>query len=148
MNIDELSKQLSQTLDKALSSERFAKSGEQVVTDIYIQPLLEDGIINVLDDDDNIALSEPCGWLDQLGKSSFYDSFKKVAQKAVAVLKSGKSIAAVNIFQPFSFVLVDNKGEHLADIDVVDDDTIILSDDLLKGWEEDLDDFIKKLLED
>ncbi len=148
MNTDELSKRLAQTLGNALSSERFAKSGEQVVTDIYIQPLLEEGVVNVLDDDDNLVQSEPCGWLDQLGKSSFYDSFKVVAEKAVAALKSDNDLAKVNIFQPFSFVLVDDKGEHLGDIDVVDDDTIILSDELLKGWEKDLDDFIKKLLED
>ena len=71
-----------------------------------------------------------------------------MAEKAVAALKSDNDLAKVNIFQPFSFVLVDDKGEHLGDIDVVDDDTIILSDELLKGWEKDLDDFIKKLLED
>lgn len=50
------------------------------------------------------------------------------------------------IMKPYSLVLEDEEGENIAEVYVADDDTIIAGDDLLPGLEEDLDDFLKKLL--
>ncbi len=50
------------------------------------------------------------------------------------------------IMKPYSLVLEDEEGEDIAELYVADDDTIIAGDELLPGLEEDLDEFLKKLL--
>ena len=50
--------------------------------------------------------------------------------------------------EALSFVLVDEDKETLCDLYLVDDETVIVDGELLKGLDEDLDDFLKKLLEE
>lgn len=50
------------------------------------------------------------------------------------------------VMKPYSLVLEDEEGEDIAELYVADDDTIIAGDELLPGLEEDLDEFLKKLL--
>jgi hypothetical protein len=53
----------------------------------------------------------------------------------------------MNIMRPFSFVLVDEEHETLQDLVIIDnEDTVILDGNLLEGLEEDLDNFLKELL--
>ena len=54
----------------------------------------------------------------------------------------------VSILKPYSFVLVDDDKETVSDLYLVDDDTMIVDGELLKGLDEDLDGFLKKLLAD
>ena len=49
--------------------------------------------------------------------------------------------------KPFSFVLVDEDKETISDLLLVDDDTLLVNDELLKGLDKELDDFLKNLLE-
>ena len=52
------------------------------------------------------------------------------------------------IMKPYSFVLVDEDRETVAELLLVDDeDTLLLNDELLKGLDEELDAFLKDLLE-
>ena len=49
---------------------------------------------------------------------------------------------------PYSFVLVDEDRETVAELLLVDnEDTLLLNDELLKGLDEELDAFLKDLLE-
>ena len=50
------------------------------------------------------------------------------------------------IIKPYSLVLEDEEGENIAELYVADGDTIIVGDELLPGLEEDLDEFLKKLI--
>ena len=59
-----------------------------------------------------------------------------------------KSLQDLKILKPYSFVLIDDKKETIADLYIVDDDTVIVDDELLKGLDEELDDFIKGLLDE
>ena len=52
----------------------------------------------------------------------------------------------MNILKPFSFILEDEDGEHLAELYVADDDTVIIGKDLMNNLEEDLDSFLDHLL--
>ena len=54
----------------------------------------------------------------------------------------------LSLLKPYSFVLVDEDKETLCDLYLVDDETVIVDGELLKGLDEDLDDFLKKLLEE
>ena len=50
--------------------------------------------------------------------------------------------------KPYSFVLEDDDKESIAELYVADDDTIIVGDDLMKGLDQDLDNFLDDLLKD
>lgn len=131
---------------QVLKSKHFRNTSELVVTDIHIQPVSEENVVNVYDDDDTLIVSERCEWLSELNKENFYDDFLKLAQETICVLKEEGAFNDVNILQPFSFVLIDENKETLSEIDIVDSDTILLNDELLKGWEEEMDSFIDTLL--
>ena len=51
------------------------------------------------------------------------------------------------ILKPFSFVLVDDDRETIAELLLMDDDTLLVNEELLKGLDEELDSFLKELLE-
>jgi len=53
----------------------------------------------------------------------------------------------VTILKPYSFVLVDEDKETVTELLLVDDDTMLVNDELLKGLDEELDSFLKELLE-
>lgn len=49
------------------------------------------------------------------------------------------------MLRPYTFVLIDEDKETIADLYVVDDDTIVLSGQFLEGLQEDLDAFWEEL---
>ena len=55
---------------------------------------------------------------------------------------------SLNIAKPYSFVLTDDDDLSIVDMLIVDDDTMILSEDLLEGFDEEMNEFLKKLLEE
>ena len=55
---------------------------------------------------------------------------------------------SLNIAKPYSFVLVDDDNQPIVDLLMVDDDTLILSEGLLEGFDEEMNEFLKHLLED
>ena len=51
--------------------------------------------------------------------------------------------------KPYSFVMIDRDKESLAELLIIDDDeTLFLNDELLKGLDDELDAFLKDLLEE
>ena len=53
----------------------------------------------------------------------------------------------MSFLKPYSFVLVDEEKETVAELLLIDDDTILVNNELLKGLDKELDDFLKDLLE-
>jgi hypothetical protein len=52
------------------------------------------------------------------------------------------------LLKPYSFVLIDERKETIAELLIVDEqDTLFLYEGLLKGLDEELDEFLNKLLE-
>ena len=62
-------------------------------------------------------------------------------------MKDGGDFEKLTILKPYSFVLVDDEKETVAELLLVDDDTLLVNDELLKGLDEELDSFLKELLE-
>jgi hypothetical protein len=58
------------------------------------------------------------------------------------------TIENMSILKPFSFVLENDEKEPVAELYLVDDETVIIDPDLMQGLDKDLDDFFKKLFED
>ena len=52
----------------------------------------------------------------------------------------------LSILKPYAFVLEDDDREAVAELYVVDGDTVIVDPDLMEGLDKDLDDFLENLL--
>ncbi|MGL5958910.1 MAG: hypothetical protein ACRCZZ_10070 [Phocaeicola sp.] len=136
-----------QLIEEALSN--FANSGGDLpVTDIHLQPNSETGEFILFDDDDKelsrTIIAECAGYSD----SDFYNKLEKIVRGELKVLRECGLLDKVHIMKPFSFVLVDDDKETVAELLIVgDEDTLFVNDELLKGLDDELNDFLKDLLE-
>lgn len=118
------------------------------VTDIHIQPSQETGCIKIYDDEDNLLASDTIDEWKEYEEDNFNAGVAKVLKEEIEVLKKDGLIDSLKILKPYYFVLIDENKETIADIYLVDDDTLILNDELLKGLDKELDDFLEQLLKE
>lgn len=137
---------LEKTIRQALS--KYTCGCEQtVVTDIHLQANPNDGGLCIFnDDDEELAHTDVKEWADYES-----DDFYQKAERALAALLAGMKEAGdfdrLTILKPYSFVLVDEEKETVSELLLMDDDTLLVNEELLKGLDEELDAFLKKLLE-
>ena len=114
---------LEETIKQAIG--KYTCGCEQtIVTDIHLQANQSSGEFCIFDDDDRELSSTVIEeWMT-------YDTFDKMT-----------------IMKAFSFVLVDDDKETIAELLLLDDDTLLVNEELLKGLDEELDAFLKDLLE-
>ena len=74
----------------------------------------------------------------------FYNSVTHILQNNLRKLHA--VVERMGILRPFSFVLEDDEKNHVAELYLVDDDTTIISGELLQNLDEDLDSFMEDLL--
>ncbi len=123
-----------------------AQGGNTLITDIHLQPVRQAAELFILDDEDQILASTPVAeWVD-CDFEAFYTDAETQLRPLVKELQQSGQLDALPLFKPYSFVLVDGERETVCELLLVDDDTVILSNELLKGLDEELDDFLKKLL--
>lgn len=119
---------------------------DMVLTDIHLQANADSGELRAFnDDDDELTRCVVEQWIGN-GDDNFYKEITPVLRQCVAGMK--ETWEKSSILKPFSFVLVDDDKETVCDLFLVDDDTMIVDGELLKGLDEDLDEFLKKLLEE
>ena len=127
---------------------KYVCSCEQtVVTDIHLQPDQASGQLNIYNDDDeelaNVMIEE---WATYDG-DDFLENVEPSLRSILCRMKDAGDFDKVTILKPYSFVLVDEEKETVAELLLIDDDTILVNDELLKGLDKELDDFLKDLLE-
>ena len=128
-------------------SEKFPTSDEATqMTDIHIRVTQESGELMAFDDDDNeINRCIVEQWIDNKDDTFYTDA----ASTLRGVLnKHQQQIEGMSILKPYSFVLEDEDHENLEELYVVDDDTVIIDEELMKGLDKDLTDFMNQLLAD
>ena len=76
----------------------------------------------------------------------FYEEMQHILQTLLSKLKEEGTFDRLAIMTPYNFVLGDEDKETVAELLIVDDDTLIVNADLLKGLDEELDTFLKDLL--
>lgn len=119
---------------------------DMLLTDIHLQVKPESGELLVFnDDDEELTRCVVEQWIDN-SDEDFYDEVAPVLRQCIQRLK--EPLEALPILKPYSFVLVDEEKETVSDLYLVDEDAVILDGELLKGLDEDLDAFLKKLLEE
>ena len=127
---------------------KFTCNCEQtVVTDIHLQPDQTSGQLTIYNDDDeelaNIMVEE---WATYEG-DDLLENVESSLQNILCRMKDAGDFDKVTILKPYSFVLIDEEKETIAELLLVDDDTILVNDELLKGLDKELDEFLKELLE-
>ncbi|ADV43532.1 hypothetical protein [Bacteroides helcogenes] len=137
---------LERTIKKAIS--KYTCGCEQtIVTDIHLQPNQNSGELSIFDDEDeelaNVTIEE---WTTYEGED-FYEDIERIFSTLLCSMKNAGDFEKLTILKPFSFVLVDDEKETLAELLLIDDDTLFLNDELLQGLNEELDTFLKDLLE-
>lgn len=126
-------------------AQNFAADKDAVMTDIHLQVKPTSGELLAFDDNDE-ELTRVV--VEQWIEAKDDDFYEQAAAQICHCLDEMRreTIDTMSVMHPFSFVLVDEDGETLRDLYVVDEDTIILSKTLLEGLEEDLDRFLANLL--
>ena len=137
---------LEDTIKKAVS--KYTTGGEQTyVTDIHLQPDQNSGELSIFDDDDQeLACSTIEEWTAYEG-DDFYKNTESLLSSLLNQMNNEGCFDKLNILKPYSFVLVDEDKETIAELLLMDDDTLLVNDELLKGLDEELDTFLKDLLE-
>ncbi len=145
MNLGKQSQtEILKALKKALGNLSLGEGQSTLVSDIHLQPVLGTGELYVFDDDDNeLAHVEVGEWVDSVPEE-FYVMVEQQLRPLLEELDKTDSV----LMKPYSFVLVDDERETVSELLLVDDDTMLLNDSLLKGLDEDLDAFLKQLLEE
>jgi len=140
---DSILQQIERALRKVAT--KFSLNEEQApLTDILIQVKQESGELLVFNDDDvELTRCVVEEWIDNKD-DDFYEAVQPILKKAIAALSD--TLDNLNILKPYSFVLIDEDRETVADLYLVDDDTLIIDSDLMKGMEEDLNAFLENLL--
>ena len=138
--------QIERALKKVANKLELNVTEQKPLTDILIQVKQESGELMVFNDDDEeltrCVIEE---WIENKDED-FYLQIQSVLKQAITNLK--EKMENLPILKPYSFVLIGEDKETINDLYLVDDDTIMLDSDLLKGLDKDLDEFLNHLLKD
>ena len=117
-----------------------------VLTDIHVRVSQESGELLAFDDDDQeITRCVVEQWIDNKDEN-FYTEAAAILRDCLH--KNRDTVEQMSLLRPFSFVLEDEERNHLVELYLVDDDTIILGGDIMDGLDKDLDDFLDNLLKE
>ena len=134
-------------LNEAISKYKLGEE-KSVVTDIHLQPRQDSGELVVYNDDDvKIGSSLIQEWVGY-SEADFCEVVEPILREVLQSMKEKGAFKNVSLMRPYSFVMVDYDKETVSELMIVDDDdTLLLSEELLKGLDEELDTFLKELLE-
>lgn len=145
----EANQQTIQQIERAIRkvAAKFARLDDPVLTDIYLQVKPESGEILAFDDEDRelhrCVVEE---WIDNTQEDFYVQVAPLLCQ---CINRCRETVDTMQVMRPFSFVLIDEEHETIQDLVYIDnEDTVILDSNLLKGVDEELDAFLKHLLEE
>ena len=134
---------IQKALDKYVSG-----NGTHVITDIHMQVDMESGQLVISDDDDAVLAEQQIPEWESDNPENFYTDVEIALKRALNQLREEGALENVKILKPYSFVLEDSTKETVAELLMMDDEeTLFLNDELLKGLDEELNTFLKDLLE-
>lgn len=122
------------------------ESEASLLTDIHIRVSQDGGEMLAFDDDDvEITRCVVEQWID-CKDENFYDEIADCLRGLLR--KNAETIDNLGLLKPYSFVLEDDDKQHLGELYLADDYTIILGGDLMQNLDQDLDGFLDELLKD
>lgn len=134
MKLSQASLSLLETTIRQSVSKYTCGCEQTIVTDIHLQANQNSGELTIFDDEDeelaNIAIEE---WMTYDG-DDFYENVERTLSNLLNNMKNGGDFDRLTILKPYSFVLVDDEKETVAELLLMDDDTLLVNEELLKGW--------------
>lgn len=138
-----------QQVERALHkiADKFPTNEEaSLLTDIHLRVTQDSGELVAFDDDDKeITRCVIEQWIDNK-EDTFYHDVATILHSQLN--KHKKLVEGMSILHPYSFILENDDHEHLAELYLVDDDTVIIDQELMADLDKDLDSFLNKLLKD
>ena len=114
-----------------------------MLTDFYLLVRQESGELLVFDDDEReITRCVVEEWIGNASES-FYNDIQPVLRTAIKRCEA--LLENMPVLRPCAFVLLDDEQQTVAELFLIDDDTMILGQELMVGLSDDLEDFWKKL---
>lgn len=135
-------------LNAALCKISALYSGEEdqlLSTDFYFMPSQEGRLYVFNDNDEEIAIAEVPEWK-EYQHETFYTEVETELREAIKAANGEGELERLAVWMPYSFVLVDEERESIAELLLVDEDTLLVTDSLLEGLDDELNAFIDKLL--
>ena len=138
-------KQIERALRQVIT--HYSPAQGPILTDIHLLARSDSGELCIYDDDDaEIVHCVIDGWVDNQSED-FYEYVSPVLRQCIHRLRP--ELQKISVMHPFSFLLVDEDKETIQDLALIDDeDTVTIDGELLKGLEEDLDNFFQRLFDD
>ena len=135
-------------LDAILSiTNNLGRAENATVTDLYFQLDRTTGVITIFDDDDNeLAQATIAEWKENAQEKAA--SIEKTLRTELTQMQKVGLFDKINILKPYSCTLVDENKESIVDLIYIDDDTLVLDSELLQGLDEEMNEFLKHLLEE
>jgi hypothetical protein len=125
----------------------FADKKEQsVVTDLHLQPNTDSGEFIIYDDNEEELSKEIIEEWVESKDEDFMGDVERILHAQLKQLKEKNQLDIPALIKPYSFVLIDDEKETVTELMLIDDDIMLLGDDLLKGLDKELDEFLDKLL--
>lgn len=139
---------IQQTINSAISGFK-SEENSNIITDFHIQVNLTDGNITISDDDYNIlAQTHVNDWTEGEENEEYYKEIARTLKHELNKMQKEKTFDELTIFKPFSFLLENCNREIINELLTIDEDNVMISDELLKGLDDELEDFLRKLFYD
>ncbi len=143
MKTTELTSQQIERFIKKISHKFPSADEASVMTDIHLRVTQDSGEMMAFDDDDQeITRCVIEEWIENKDEQ-FYQTVTTILRKELTVHHD--VVENMSILKPYSFVLENDDKENVAELYVVDDETVIIGGDLMEGLDDDLDKFFNKL---
>lgn len=121
---------------------------QSVSTDFYFQPRRGKADLIVYNDEDEVVATVSIPEWKEAEGDSFYDEVRDILKDAIEEANGQGDLERLAVWMPYSFVLVDESRETICELLLVDDDTLLVTDSLLKGLDEELNSFLEQLLQE
>ena len=141
----ETSEHIIQQIERVLrkTAAKFQSPSESLpLTDIYLQVKQESGELLTYDDDHELTRCVVEEWIDNKSEN-FYEEVEDILRNCILNMK--EEMENLQILKPYSYVLIGEDKETIAELHLIDEDTILLSEELMVGLTEDLNRFWEDL---
>lgn len=113
-------------------------------TDILVQASQDTGEMVIADEDGKeLGRAVIDAWAGNTS-DTFYDDIQPALQQVLGAMQD--ALLKAGIMKPYDFLLCNDDGETVANIYSVLDDTLVLTDDMIRRIDEDLDAFFENLM--
>ncbi len=140
-----------EAIKKAANKYAEMEECSNIVTDFHIYIRNKGNSIDICDDEDVLLAAadfqpQSADMKEEVGVSE--KQISQLLRHELHNMNKEKEFDKINIFKPFSFLLENPEADTFEELLIVDDNNVIVCEELLKGLDKELDDFLHHLLDE